>query len=513
LSTKADQLKVFQEEEGVVDVMSEGMQSISHLEDLRAEVDVQEAKISEREGEIEKLKAQLNIDLNRAIASVAKGSDPLYATLAGELVQLEKEYAIQSKIYTNNHPALVTLKSKIDVLKKNIAEQERLNTGKVSKSSLMIRDEVRQGIVSRLSIAESDLSALRKKHMTTLQQLSRLESRLGLLPTKQIRFNQINAEVKNLQEILSQLRNSLAEIKLQQSVEKVYVYSPPSRPEGKDFPTQFQLFIFSLLFLPFLTYLCFVVYEQIRQNRLCNLQELERNFGVTALTVIPWIGSKKPMSLRLEILSNIYNTFALKLKASRDTASPDKKIFVLASLFTQTERNFYALQSLALSLAKMNEKVLIVDLNLSHSFLRYQLASQLDLEDSLPGLELVNAVSSAKTPAAVQKVLQNNIYQTEAHQNVYFFDLFESLEDNFEFFNTQGFLTLVDSLKASDFDWILCDAPPLLKGTETFSLVRKMDGVVLLVEKDSHRSQVYDTIHHIHQLQGSVAGIALRQSS
>src|SRR5690606_25002167 len=119
------------------------------------------------------------------------------------------------------NPEMVVLEGKINVLKKQVADQHILAVGDAKRSKKrIIQDDVRSNMVTLLTSAESDISALQRKLATLRHQKNDLESELQGVPAQQLEYTRFLLEKKNKEEVLTKLREKLAEVQIQEAASR-----------------------------------------------------------------------------------------------------------------------------------------------------------------------------------------------------------------------------------------------------------------------------------------------------
>lgn len=502
LTEKTAKLTEYEKQMGIIDAQQEQVDSVSHLEMLKKEEEDVASKIAASRAELNKLRSQVGLNTRSALNAVAVGQDDTYNAISSDLADAEREYQTQTATYTDNHPYMIRLKSRIDSLKAQLVKDTVLNTG-TNTVNRVIRDNVRSSIIERTAKLESELQGLISQDIEKLKQIRQLSERSSSLPGKGLTVEQLKAEVDSLSDVLLQLQTSLEDVKLQLSFGKVYLYSHASLPDKPTFPSALQLPLVVMAAAFLLSSFFFGAQENFRHTQYCSLDALNETFGIPTLAMVPWVGSFEPSFVSMDLFNHVFNAFALRLKTEKIKSG--HRAYILTSVQSQGSHHFTALKSLAASLGKTGDKVLIMETGLWPGTLRQEFYTQLDFSSSVPADVLLGeSVSNLK------KKITSNIYPLNINSNVYFLDLFtDQAVDSFALLSTPAFKQLVELLK-SEFDWILCDAPSLIRHSDTYALISAFEAMILMVERDTPKANAYQAIQQVQNLGGYIAGVAVR---
>jgi Mrp family chromosome partitioning ATPase len=213
---------------------------------------------------------------------------------------------------------------------------------------------------------------------------------------------------------------------------------------------------------------------------------------------------------RLELVTELVPEFnqaiedyTQKLRHHRQESSPS---VLLASAISDDEGQESLIANLALGLTQHGEKVLLIDANLQAPKLHQAFNHELDYERGLP--ELLNWIAEKKQHAqlslhldsAIEQHLYDFITASGLQENLHYLNAGCATSESLSFFQDQGLQTLINSCKHF-YDWIIINAPPLLKeASEVEALSIPVDGLLLMVERYSPERKIQKASEQIEAL-------------
>lgn len=532
LAAASERLKTFHEKHGVVDLKSEEHLKVANLESMRSEIKELEATIAEKSAESKELMAQLDAsqeDLGQLIASVAGGQNGQITNLQRQLDEATSEYMVKSSTYAASNPDMVQLQKKIETLESQITEQFISTVGYMpaTETPAIIKDNLRAGMVDQLADNQARLSALQNKLDTRRHQVERLEKQLASLPSQQLAYARLLHEKAAKAEVLHKLQEKLSEVTIQKAAvqDSLVVIDPPALPQETENPNRFLLMALAGLVGCAASTAGVGLVSMVKPGGL-EADFVESQLGIPVLSSIPWSDEKAFTNCRarntLEVLSNVrtpgliesYQSLALSLKMQRKQSG--RNSLTIASLYQESETP-WILGNLAYCLAQSGDRVLVVDTHLRNPKLHEVFAHRLDYDQGLP--ELINAVSEhifrhgdTGSPEAMNRLIDSYGKPSGLHPQLFYLNAGTVMENTFEFLNAKGFSILCQMLK-SRYDWVLFEAPPFMKHPDASVLLGNSDGLLLLIEQDSHPDQVRFVQKRISQLGFNIAGAVLRPPS
>jgi uncharacterized protein involved in exopolysaccharide biosynthesis/Mrp family chromosome partitioning ATPase len=522
-----EQLQAYQEQYGIVDINVESQDKVRQLIAMDSAAKEIQASLAQKMAESSRIQQQLKLKRNgleSVLQAVALGQDATLASLRQSLQEADKEYQTKSLVYAPSNPEMVQLHRKIEVLKRQIADQSMVNIGDTpSLPSIAIKDPVRTSLVSRLAESESEISALRNKLATIRSQYDRMNHALKAMPKQQLEYARLVLEQKNKENVLIRLKEKLSETQIQKAAsgQKLQLIDAPSLPGNPLFPSRVHIILLAAVAGLGLSVLGIAAHT-ILSKREVRPNWLERMYGIPILASIPWLPEQQWQAFRrrglLEMtassvapeLVQAYQNLALNLKVQRNLKG--KNALVVSSLRRNSGKSL-VLGNLAFCLAQSGENVILLDANFKNPKLHDTFNHKLDYERGLP--ELINTISEAlyrSEQLHAQDLLplaHRAAIPSEIHPNLHYLNAGLSMENTFEFLNCKGLGSLIQILK-SGYDWVLVDAPPFLQAPDAAVLLSYTDALLLIAEAGSDETQILEVQHKIERLNSNIIGVVLR---
>lgn len=528
LEALASRIQLYQQQNNIVDIDAESQKKALNFEALKEDSKDLEAQLSEKRGQIAQIRKQLKLqgqDTASVLHAVASGQDPALTDLQNKLQAAQKDYEIKALTFAPTNPDMVQLEHQIDVLKRQITDQQIMTAGQsMGPRPMLIKDQVRSDLVSRLATAEDDMSALSSKLATLQHQRVSMESELKNMPEQQLGYARLLLDQKNKESVLTRLKEKLAEVQIQEAAvrKKIQPMDTPNTNSKPLFPNKWHIILLSAVAGLFLSSLGALAHGLATQRQV-RPETIERAVGLPVLSLIPWIPQMLWQQYRsrglLEVTAanadpqmlKAYQDLALNLKAQ--CRSLDKNALVFSSTFQEAGHSVI-LSNLAFCLAQSGDRVLLIDANLRKPRLQEVFGHSLNYEKGLP--EVINMVSESlyrqdrPDPAELLPKVMSAATPAEIHPNIYYLNAGVALTNTFEFLNSKGFGVLIGMLKGS-YDWVILDAPPFLQVPDAAVLLGHADGLLLLVEKDADEGQVKAVKRKVERLHSCIVGVVLRR--
>ena len=213
----------------------------------------------------------------------------------------------------------------------------------------------------------------------------------------------------------------------------------------------------------------------ILDNKIQSIADVEKELGVTYLGGVPfWVHSGLEKSIR-PIVTEEHSTGAVEAyRALRTTIVAalnklNEKVFFVTSADSREGKTLTVL-NIAIMLAQMSKKVLLVDLDLRRGRLHRSL-----------GLE--------KDPGA-SDVMRGGMHLRDVVQptkidNLFFIPVGAPLEDAAELLQSSSLMNMLVELQ-NEYDYICCDSSPVLRVTDTVIMSTQGVGVVVYVARVNH---------------------------
>ncbi len=521
----------YQEKHNVVDLHTHGRVLVEKLEDINSRYQEAAAAASERLAEVKRIQSQLKMDTATAIQSVASGQSRQIAGLQDELLDARRSYDVMALTYAPTNPDMVVLEKKIEVLERQITDQQIQAIGYTpeTRQTVMIQDPVRSDLVRRLALGDAEYHALKRRMDTLAEQENRLQAQLSTLPDHQLTYARMILEKKNLEERLTRLESKLDAVHIREAGLGSVVQLIDEPGAGVPmFPSAYHVMILAGLLGLALSAAGVVGYYGFVEQNLGNAQArpdfVENTLEAPLLSVIPWVGEKTWHRLReqniLEMIATppheptitAYQTLALGLKVNG--SDHGRRSLVIASCRRAAEQPVI-MANLAYCLAQSGDRVVLVDTCLRNPRLHGVFGHMLQYDTGIT--EIINSLSEVlykkpdASPAELYPVVQSGLIATDLHTNICYVNAGVAMDAPFGFLNSRGFMALAGTLRHY-FDWVLFDAPPMLNGPDTSVILKAADGLVLLVEYDASESHIRQVRQRILQVHGNTIGTVMREN-
>lgn len=506
-----NQIREYKTKNLAIDITEESMKLVDQGILTSSQLDDTIAQIKSTGSSVRELESQLSMNSKTAINAVALGSgNKVLEQLRNDLNAEVQEYEFDSAKLADTNPKMVAHKNKISTINKQIKNQVALSIGKYAKSQkINIFDPVREGLVSNLASKQAELMGLQAQERAIRNSISEINQTQSKMPEKKFVLDNLEQEEKVLSNAYDQLKEKQIEAKLKEAeaVSNVIVVDSPSLPTGQSFPSKFHILVISL-FLGVMAGLCMSVIKTLIED-VCDDPELvEQITGTSIIGTIPWIENlltdEHIQFVHGLAYDNIVSNLIMKCSKSH------KKVITFTSSSLKKPQSTI-LYYLALRLKKLGNSVVILDsdfriptilkaaeiedkvkVNLSELIVSIEKRFRNDLDANVEK-EILSALISDKN--GVQHICNQ-----------------EAIFDPYEFFGTNAFETILNTLK-KNFDWVLVDTGAA-QITPEFVIISKMsDGVVLFVNKTITFTTVRNITKTLKNSSIPFLGAIMRESS
>lgn len=352
------------------------------------------------------------------------------------------------------------------------------------------------------------LSAQSKGYQTRIEllgtELATIHEKVRLLPSEAVNFQRLQREVEVNDTLYTQLKTKYQEllIKEAEKIEEVTIVNPavkPSSPMNR--PSYIQNGLLGILIGLLLGVVFSVVYESY-DTSITTVEDIESILEVPVLGVIPFVGEKEireemdkdtegklPQDPELfkalftYLVPDHFLTEAFRILRTALLKVESARVIAISSPATREGKSFI-MMNLAMAIAQMGKKVLVIDADFKVSMVNrlFGIPREPGLSDVIlrkvpfteaarsivdlilgergfdfalsgTGLENVHILpTGSKTPMAREML------------SVYIKDVFDEVKE------------------IKDFDFVLIDTPPILPVMDTVELSTHVDGVLLVYE-------------------------------
>ena len=402
-------------------------------------------------------------------------------------IETEKQKARQAIRFIDSQissleQALETKKESLNIFR---LENQSLNVDLEIKSILETLTKIEEGIIS----VEIDISEASKKYTSDNPYLINLKSRKAILDKQK---SDIEKEIKGLPileqkyidlyrdtEITRDYYSELVDRKLAYSILEASTIGNIQIVDKAYLDSKVSPRISSVFIMTFLSALFSIVLATIRGFfflPITNPAEINRVASVPIIGLLPSLNDDSQ-----ERFNRAVESLLINIKTIQANKGEDKKLILISSATESCGKSLVS-RSVAINLAKLGSKVLLIDNDLlkgkQHKFFKTQTIRESDFFQ----LDSNN----------IEKFKMGNI-----DENLYFIPRIKNLNNSFNFLYRKSYFEKLESLK-NQFDFIIVDTPPILGLSESLLLMQYCEINLLMVRhKQSHIKHLKQTLFSI----------------
>jgi capsular exopolysaccharide synthesis family protein len=392
------------------------------------------------------------------------GGGNAFSTVQNQLSALEVRRIELLQKETESHPDVVSIDNQIAQLKKQLSSynQNTLTAYRV--------------IINSLQGKKRSLENLINQYQGKVQGLPGKETKIvGLMRDKDVYGKIFNLLLDKREEL---------RVKEIAQFQDITVVDPATLPIFPVSPNKYLTGVLCM-FLWGGIVLIFIFVGMNRDGRLIQLDQIEKDLHLSILSIIPKYSSKmkkkldnaKSLEDRFAVLSSdnfgiieSYKVLQTKLNFELENKS---KIIMLTSCEEHSGKTT-VISNLALSLINADKKVLIIDADLK----RCTLSDMFDIPRNSPGLTSYLERDLSNIPI---KNLSNVFGRSMKEKYLNILPAGDVSENSSELLQSAKFLDLIKTLKASAYDYILIDTPPITRVIDSLILGRIINNVILII--------------------------------
>ncbi len=444
----------YEKKNGIADLDGQGNLPQSALADLGKQLTAAQTQLSTRKALYEAVKADPS-------AAGLLTKDPLLSTLQGKYGDLQTVYVKALSQFGPRFYKVVQIRKQLDEVKKLIGQEQQREEAQTLASYRAAQQQV------------SILSRAVNVQKAEVQRLSELQIPFNILK------NEYQTNQQLYQSLLKQLKD--AEVSAGLQATNIHVLDRAQYPVAPIRPKK-SLDIAVGLLSGLLLGVTVAFVQEALDTSVKRPEDLENVIGAPVLGVIPkantlpgkykrYLGGRNGKRVLIEQsvlrlpnspMAEAYRALRTSVLMSSAPAPPQ------AVLFTSTqprEGKTTTTLNLALSLAQLNKRVLVIDADLRCGQMR-----------KLMGLPRNDGLSDVLTGGAL---LDDAVAQVEELPNLSVLPAGGRPPSPADLLSSSTMEELVRKLRAR-FEYILIDSPPLLMVTDAAVLSRFVDGVVLV---------------------------------
>jgi capsular exopolysaccharide synthesis family protein len=408
------------------------------------------------------------------------GSSP-FSNLMDHLSELELQRLELLQKRTEKHPDVVNLDEQIRSVKEKL--------GSYNQNTLTSY----QIIIKTLEKKISKINSLMSGYEVKMQQLPEQENRMARLIREKDVYEKI---FKLLLDKREEMR--VAELSMLQDI---IVVDPPNEPFKPIRPRKLMNLLVALFLGGFIGIVLVFIIE-LKNTRLINLDDLEEEFNIPILALIPLYnksivkGIKNSADYKDRFVALKEDNLGIKesyrlLKIKLNHLDIREKTLLITSCEENTGKTSIV-ANLAVTIAQENKQVLIIDCDLRKA----DLSNMFDVHRNSPGL--IDFITSNVSPTTYTRVMKK-------------IDIIPAggvREDSSSLLGSDQMKSLFNNIDKSVYDYIIIDTPPVTRVVDTLVLGKYVRNAILVVRPDtSMKESVMGGIQEMRQARIRIHGV------
>ncbi|MEH1853795.1 MAG: polysaccharide biosynthesis tyrosine autokinase [Nostoc sp.] len=474
------ELANFQDKNKVVSLQEETTKSLDLITDLQKQSSQVQSQIANVNAQSQDIRKQLNMDSKQALAQTSLSQSSGLQDILKEFQQLESQLATRRTILRESHPEIISLKNKLEALKKIIQQRttQVLGTDQAQLNGNLQIGALQQQLTANLIGLESTRVGL-VSQAATLSKLQELyKQRLKTLPRLEQQQRQLERKVQASQSTYSLLLQKLQESQIAEN-QNVGNASVIAEAEIPDQPISSNMVSYlSSGLLAVIAALATIYFLEVRDKSIKSVDEAKELIGLTLLGVIPDFSKPRKSDFKDENLGLSTSKFVVKdishsqmseayrmLRTNLKLKRGDKelKVIVVTSSVPKEGKSTVA-ANLAIVMAQMEHQVLLVDGDFHHPV-------QHQIWELTNNQGLSNLILEETQISTVVKTVMNNL------------DILTTgvvPPSPASLLDSKRMASLIQTF-ANNYDFVIIDAPALNVTADAATLGQMTDGVLLVV--------------------------------
>ena len=375
---------------------------------------------------------------------------------------------------------------------------------KLDEQIRLIKDQLATYNKNSLTSYRIIIDALEKKQAKINSLMSGFDAQLQKLPKQESQLARLIREKEVYEKIFNVLLNKREEMRVAElsKLQDIIIVDYPDSPVKPVQPRKLFNMIIGLLLGGFIG-IVFIFLVELSNTRLVNLDDLENEFNIPILALIP--NYSRDIIKRIKHPTDNNDRFvALKddnlgiresyrlLKTKLYQLDVREKTILVTSCEEHTGKTSIV-ANIAISMAQENKNVLIIDCDLRKA----DLSSRFDISLNSPGL-IDYITRSEVLPKIYTGVLKKiNIIPAGGVR-----------EDSSSLLNSNRMKSLFSAIDKSAYDYIIIDTPPVTRVVDTLVLGQYIRNAILIVRPDtSMKEAVIGGIQEMSKARIKILGI------
>lgn len=458
LSSKENNLRLFKEDNRMVQLSSETNLTVSKISDMELALQQTNLSLVETSQRINSITSQITKQEQDIVQSFTL-SDPFQKKIA----DLELELNSLSSEYSPEHYKVRMLKQQIDNLK--TAAIDSIQNEAYSKT--FIKNPIRQTLLQDLINLSVQKSALEQKAGALEKIIKILNSDLLKLPSLEQKYAFLERETESILQTLRMLKTKYEETKIKRDSQEsdlklLEMAETPLKAYSK---INFSKTLISIIIGLIISIALALLLEYLDQS-LKDPRDVERELELPLLGVVPQIENNTILfNQNSDLVKSILEPFrALRANLKHIATQNNIKTFIICSAIKGEGKTTLS-ANLAATFSLDNKKVILIDADLRRSQLH-----------SLFNIDKKNGLADyLLCKSSLDEIIKPTIYP-----NLSIITSGERPDNPAELLGTYRFDTLLTEIRDKA-DYIIFDSPALLPVSDSITMAPKMDCCLMVV--------------------------------
>lgn len=437
-------LQKYKEDKEIVSFESRENVITQKLKELISQIVRAGGKKQEAEARYKQIKSVINKPELLATVPDIMNNPVIQSLRIGELKGKQKISEYSSK-YGYKHPTMIKARADLKEIRNSLISEAR----------------------KMLNAAKTEFQIARSRETSLKRAIEKQKQEVLDLSRKAIEFNVVSGEVQTNKRFYALLLNKLQEASLSSgiSVSNVQIVDPAVLPVEPIKPRKVRNILLSVIFGLF-GGIGMVFFIEYMDDTIKTQEDVERTLGLPFLGIIP---TAKDIKSNLTANSNSGTAeFFRTLHTTIMFSSPDKpcKVILVTSTIPNEGKTTIS-SNLAISMAKMKKKTLLIDLD----FRRPSIHKFFELENEIGASDIIAGNNDVSTAL---KKMPGNPYLVVLTGGT------PAPDASFEHLNSDRLKKMLDEF-SKRFDHIILDSPPIMAFSDSLMLANLVDRVLLVV--------------------------------
>lgn len=478
------ELRIFKQRNNIANLEEETKAAVAAIDTLDKQIATNQAEIEKFTGRATELQKKMGMTSEEALARNSLNQSVAVQQVFEKLKQVEDQLAIERTRFWEEHPTIISLKSKQAALKSILEERTKQVIGdqtQISYQSLQKGDKQQGGklqetLTESLVSSEAESKALINQLSSLIRSRSAYKERLNLLPQLEQTQRELQRKLDIAQSNYELLLKNRGQVQLaeNQNVGNAQIVSPAVAPKSAASSSKKVILIAGIV-VGSLLYVVTTFIVELTDPSIKTTKELRNIFRYTLLGMIP--ASKKKIKLGgqktvqavperqvRDLPTSIISEAYRMLQANLKFLSPDRqlKVIVVTSSVPKEGKSTVS-TNVAVALAQLGSRVLLIDADLHHP----QQHHIWDLTNEVGLSEVI--VGQADLKKAVKEVIPN-------------LDVLPAgviPPNSLALLGSKRMNSLIEDFSKT-YDLVIVDTSPLLLVADALTLSKMSDGILLV---------------------------------